>query len=432
LRMEKIYAPLVLLVCLLLACSLPSEAAAGSSEALSYISGNQRDDGGFAEPGRGPGGADGTTAWCVMALSAAGVDPRNVKRNGKSPLDFLAGQSSNWRSVTDYERTLLAAAAAGENLRSFGGVDLVAKVQSYQGPGGNIGDAVNSNAFGMMAYRAAGMAVPPGAVQWHRATQNPDGGWGNNPGGASNPDMTAASIMALRAAGVDAGDPSLQAALSYLRSIQNGDGGFSFQPGASDVAATAWCVQAIVAAGQDPAGAEWSRNGNTPYGFVASMQAQDGHFYWMEGWDKNPVWTTAYALCALARKPYPVGVSCADPSAGQSDGDAVEQIPGEPPYPSPNDDQAGGEAEGGHEQAAGDESAEPGQETGTGEGGDVVRTQEGETAKTENTSGKSKEGVEEDGGGSGGNPLLWLIPLLAALPLLALGGWYIFRRYATK
>ena len=431
-RIEKVCAPVILLACLLLVLSLSAAAAAaGTSEAASYIRSNQMDDGGFAEPGRGPNGSDITTAWSVMALRAAGIDPNNVQKNGNSPLDFLAQQSSNWRSVTDYERTLLAVAAAGGNIRFFAGMDLAAKVQSYQRSGGNIGDAVNSNAFGMLAYKAAGIAVPSGAVEWHRNVQNSDGGWGNNPGGASNPDMTGASIMAMRAAGVDAGDPSIQGALGYLHSIQNMDGGFSFQPGKSDAAATAWCVQAIVAASQDPAGAGWSKNGNTPYGFVASMQTSDGHFYWMEGSDKNPVWTTAYAVCALARKPFPVGVSYTDPPAEQGGSGGDEQPQDEQPPPPPDETDTGreeqdGGAEDAEEEAAGSEKKP--------EAADDEQTEQSEVddkalARAAEENSEAKTG---GGGSTGGTSMLWwLLPLLLVVPLLGLGGWYTYRRYTT-
>ncbi|NPV58646.1 MAG: terpene cyclase/mutase family protein [Actinobacteria bacterium] len=354
----------ILVSLLLLAppCAL-EEAHAGIDEGVAYILANQGADGGFREPGKGEVGQDATTAWCVMALAAAGIDVRGVKRNGKSPLDFLATQSCNWRSVTDYERTLLAVAAAGEDPRSFGGVDLLARVRSYQGAGGNIGEAVNSNAFGILAYRAVAEPVPEGAVTWHRRVQNPDGGWGNSPGAASNPDMTAASIMALRAAGAEAGDPSITAALSYLRTIQNQDGGFSFQPGTSDTAATSWCAQAILAAGQDPGGSAWSKGGNTPISFIRSTQAADGGFSWMKGRSMNPVWTTSYAVCALAGKPYPVAVF-------------------QPPRPS---------AEGG------------GQDSVSGGGGDNSADSEGNAATSENVSDpESASGQEgEEGAGTG-------------------------------
>ncbi|MBN2027847.1 MAG: hypothetical protein JW854_13920 [Actinobacteria bacterium] len=429
-KLKAIAAVVSLSLCLLAALpGLP--AAAGTGEGIGFIRQNQMPDGGFTEPGRSAG-ADATTAWCIMALKAGGTDPRQVKNGGRSPVDFLASQAQNWHSVTDYERTLLAAAAAGEDPRSFGGVDLVAKVQSHQKAGGNIGDAINSNAFGILSYKAAGVAVPPGAVDWHVRNQNGDGGWGNDPGAASNPDMTAASVMALRAAGVSEGDPSIQSAFGYLHSIQNGDGGFSFQQSSSDVSATAWCVQAIVAAGQDPAGAAWSKNGNTPYGFVASMQATDGHFYWMEGADRNPVWTTAYAVCAIARKPYPVGVSySASPgeqeSGGSGSGSGSETAP-------PAQGGGGQQQEEGASEAEAEEVTQ--EDTGGGEADetqvsaneavDDVGEEEEAKAGAKAEAARERNGDEPSGGTSF---LVWLIPLVVAVPLLSLGGWRLYRRF---
>ncbi len=404
-------APAVILATALFLVVLPGSypARAGTGEALAYIRGRQTPDGGFCEPGRGDTGQDVTTAWCVMALAAAGMDPASVRSQGRSPLDFLATQSANWRSVTDYERTLLAVVAGGGNPYDFGGVDLVARVRSFQRSGGNIGDAVNSNAFGMLAYKAAGIPVPSGAVQWHKMAQNGDGGWGNNPGGASNPDMTAASIMALRAAGVDAGDPSIASALSYLRSIQNADGGFAFQSSSSDVSATAWCVQALVAAGQDPAGPAWSKGGNTPWSFILSMQAPDGHFVWMQGRDVNPLWTTAYAVCALARKPYPVAVYRA--GTGSSVG-GVTAAPSTGGSGASNGGSVGGET-----------GAET-MEAAAGEGqGDAAE----EGAPGEDGTGEEAEGLsaEEDADSSGGeNPAAWAVPLAALAFLGAFFSWY--------
>ena len=432
--MSRLRTPALLAALLVaLLAAFPPAAVAGAGEGIAFILANQTPDGGFTEPGR-TAGADSTTAWCIMALRAGGVDPRQAVQGGRSPLDFLATQAGNWRSVTDYERTLLAVAAAGENVRSFGGVDLLAAVQSSQRAGGNIGDAINSNAFGILSYSAAGAAVPAGAVDWQVRNQNGDGGWGNNPGAASNPDMTAASVMALRAAGVSPGDASIQSALGYLRSIQNGDGGFSFQPGSSDVSATAWCVQAIIAAGQDPAGAEWSKNGNTPLGFVASMQASDGRFLWMQGTDKNPVWTTAYAVCALAGKPYPIGISYPSaPPGGQSSGGGGSEVEAEPPPAPgvPSQEGAVAPSGGGQTVEVDEPRAQAEQPEARGEGG-AQEEGEAEGNGEEAVQAPRTKAAEESGGdppSGGASFLVWLLPLVVGLPLLSLGGWRLYRRY---
>ncbi len=404
-------------LCLCLSLLLPAvPVKAGIDEAVAYIRARQTPDGGFCEPGRGDAGQDATTAWCIMALAASGLDPGQVRAGSRSPMDFLATQSGNWRSVTDYERTLLAVVAGGGDPGSFGGTDLVAKVRSFQRSGGNIGDAVNSNAFGILAYRAAGQEIPPGAVQWHKAVQNPDGGWGNSPGSASNPDMTAASIMALRAAGVSVSDPSIGRALAYLRAVQNPDGGFAFQSTSSDASATAWCVQALVAVGEDPAGPAWSKGGKTPWSFLLSMQAPDGHVVWMQGRDMNPLWTTAFAVCALSRKPFPVAVR--RPSTPVAGGGGSPQPPVVP--------QAGTEESA---QSRSDLDQEAGSERAALGEAPPETLPEGEAAAS---LGEGKEDMKclpaakAKGGGSS-----WALRALAALGAVALlcgGIWYFLVR----
>ena len=401
-----------LALALVLVGALP--AGAGHSEGVSYLLAHQAGDGGFYEAGRQAAGQDSVTAWCVMALRAAGVDPGSVRSGGRSPLDFLATQSGNWRSVTDYERTLLAATAAGADPRSFGGVDLVGKVLSFQGPKGNIGDAVNSNAFGILALRSAGMQPPGGAVAWQQSVQNADGGWGNSPGAASNPDMTAASVMALRSAGVPAGDPSIAAALGYLHSIQAPDGGFSFQAGSSDVSATAWCVQAIISVGQDPGGAEWSLGGATPRGYLLSMQEADGHFTWTAGRDMNPVWTTAYAVCALAGKPYPVAVATSSSGGGEGG------TPGESEAAAAGAGKTSGQEQtAGGQEEAGAEQVQAAGETGQAEEG-------GTAVEAAGTRALGERALSEEGGGSAW--AWWLVGALAALAVLGCGSWAAWLR----
>jgi hypothetical protein len=288
----------------------------------------------------------------------------------------------------------------------------VAEVASFQRSGGNIGDAVNSNAFGIMAYRAAGLVVPEGAVAWHKSVQNADGGWGNNPGGASNPDMTGASIMALLAAGVGQGDEAVASGLAYLHSIQAPEGGFSFQAGGSDVSATAWCVQAIAAAGQDPGGAEWSNGGATPLDYLLSMQAADGHFTWTAGRDMNPVWTTAYAVCALAGKPFPVAVKAAASAGGEEGAASGASSP---------------EAAVAREAAAGEGQA-AGTEVQSGEGEEGQAAGEAPEAEEAEERALAESASREEKRSSAW--AWWLAAVLAALGVLGAlaGGWFLLRR----
>ncbi|OPL08191.1 MAG: hypothetical protein AVO33_01405 [delta proteobacterium ML8_F1] len=57
--------------------------------------------------------------------------------------------------------------------------------------------------------------------------------------------------------------------LAYFAQIQNDDGGFPREKGApSDVVNTSWVVMALAAAGEDPEGAAWSREGKSPVAYL--------------------------------------------------------------------------------------------------------------------------------------------------------------------
>ena len=66
--------------------------------------------------------------------------------------------------------------------------------------------------------------------------------------------MTGAAIQALVAAGRGRAPRRVEKALAYLRDAQRPDGGFPEFPGEaeSNVASTAWAVQGIWAAGENP------------------------------------------------------------------------------------------------------------------------------------------------------------------------------------
>lgn len=282
--------------------------------ALNFIIANQGSGGGFSEPGRSS--AVPLTAWTVLGLCAAGRNPHDIRMNGSSSLDFMAERIGDIKSAADVERTIIAAAAAGEDLRSFGGVDLIARLEEERKPDGRIGNMVNSTLFGAIAYSASGMQVPHETLSRIKTLQNPDGGWPITPGGLSSPDMTAAAIMALASSGNSASD-EVRRALVFLKSAQHDDGGFSMEGGSSDCASTAWVVMALNSIGENPNGAKWNKE-NTPLGRLIRFQQPDGRFHYMDGRDQNPVWMTAYAVVAISGKTFPVSGSFKSPGRKKS------------------------------------------------------------------------------------------------------------------
>ena len=308
----------VLLVCaLLLPALLPLSALASTTyplqpsdtevaSALDYLRGEQGADGCISD--------FATSAWATMAIAAAAEDPHDWKVGGNpSIVDYLADNAGDATSVMDYERMILAIAAADEDPTDFGGVDFVALLEAaYDGT--QIGDAslVNDDFWGVMALISAGESQSSqtiaNTVAFIKSNQNGDGGWSWGVGQDSDVDDTAAAIMALIAAGESQGSTPIQNALAYIKSTQMDSGGFESW-GATNSASDSWAIDAIVAAGQDPTSVSWeSEDDNNPVDDLLTFQNPDGSFNWQSGTPSNKALMTSYAIPALLGQPYPVKV----------------------------------------------------------------------------------------------------------------------------
>jgi hypothetical protein len=277
--------PLVGAIAAALALAVP--AAAGPVEgAARYLESRQAASGGFAEPGSAP--TPGLTAWAVLGLRAAGRSGADLE-SARAYLERAEGALS---SATDVELALVARAALGE--RPAG---LLARVRALARPSGAIGPTVNSTIWGLLALRAAGDPVSAVTVRHLLGQQSPAGGWSWSAGAAPDSNDTAAAIQALRAAGVRG--PPIRRGLAFLRRFRNADGGFELTAGrGSDVQSTAWAIQALVAAGE--------RVPPSALAYLARMRRRDGSYRYSARYGATPVWVTAQALAALARRPLPI------------------------------------------------------------------------------------------------------------------------------
>ena len=298
-----------------------------------FLQESQREDGGFAQAGEP---TQGTSAWVALALAAAGINPRNQARPcGTDAYTHLAenfpagGASAAQLATTELERELLVVDAAGTDPHDFAGFDLVAEILDRQLPDGSFPftpggkGQVNATAFAILGLSPiAEPSVPPAlqrAVGWLISQQRGDGGWSwMDSGAVGEVDMTGAAIQALDAAGPP-GDPARIVAFEaaqdegfeYLQESQVPDGGFPALPasqGESNVASTAWAVQAIWSAGGNP---ETWRTGSglaseEPLDYMESMQQPDGHIRWSKSADVNGVWMTAYVAPAFAGQALPI------------------------------------------------------------------------------------------------------------------------------
>ncbi len=294
-------APLVLVAMCAVAASwgvLKVPVARAAASPTSYLLGAQNGDGGY---GAGPGQASSPmyAAWVALGLESVGVEPSTVV-HGASLLTYLDGSTGPSDDPGALERAILAERAAGASAGP-----LVGALGGRFGGNGSISNQVNLTAFGVLALRAAGAAVPAGAVPWLLRQQNRDGGFSfATAGSESDIDDTGAALEALGAAG---GAPAgaVGRAVGYLRAQQNSDGGLPQQSGGpSNAQSTAWAIQGLVAVGISPSSV--GRRGRSAVDYLRSLIAPDGHVRYSAGNDQTPVWVTGEALMALAGKALPL------------------------------------------------------------------------------------------------------------------------------
>jgi hypothetical protein len=340
-----------------MSCGAGAAQAIRSSEALDrtvgYLQNDQNKDGGFGgEPGEKSD--PGFTAWVSLALAASGVNPRDQRRPEKgaaTAYGYLTEEAAKNLTheapnheipTTDVERELLVVDATGTSPHDFGGVDLVAKIleRELQEPevggvafpheNGTQAASMNDTIFAVLAlapvHEAAAEAAVQQATTWIEHEQNKNGSWpalcprtvggctndGKDPEGEA--DMTGAAIEALNVAGRH-GTNAQNKGLEYLNNAQNpAEGGFTEQLGLresdadssleANVGSTAWVVQGLWAAGENPE--DWKPGGVDPLTYIESMQQPDGHVRWKRGQELNGVWMTAYSGPAMAGVPLPI------------------------------------------------------------------------------------------------------------------------------
>ena len=255
------------------------------SHGVDFLRARQLTEGSFAEPGRT--GYPQLTAWAALGLRAAGQSPSSRL----AAIKYLVAHEPDLKSATDIALVALAEQALGGDAdRSL------ARLQALERPDGSFDGLVNGTAWSVLALRSRGSPVPPKTFRWLLAHQTHAGGWSWSPRSAADSNDTAAVVQALRAANVK-GRP-IRNAIRFLLGFHNRDGGFELTHGrGSDAQSTAWAVQAFVAAGMKPP--------RTAFTYLKRLQRPDGSFRYSTRYTTTPVWVTAQALMALARKPLP-------------------------------------------------------------------------------------------------------------------------------
>jgi hypothetical protein len=296
------------LVAIALGALAPARAEASDIEAgAGWLASVQNEDGGF---GASPGDDSSAeiTCWAMLGLEASGRNPLDVARGSSTPVDFLRRNVGKLESPGDLARTILALQGAGVDPRGFGGQNLVARLLSRRRDNGSYEGWPNSTAYAVVALRAAGVTGVEKSLTWLRQVQNEDGGWGDTPGSPSTADGTGAVLQALSSDSKASGS-----GLSYLRQTQHKGGGFALGGNAAvNTQSTAWAIQGILAAGGDPA--SFRRGGASAPDYLTANQEPDGSYRYAkpgaetpeEVAHQTPVWVTSQVLVAAAGDYLPI------------------------------------------------------------------------------------------------------------------------------
>jgi hypothetical protein len=119
------------------------------------------------------------------------------------------------------------------------------------------------------------------------------------------------TVQALIAGGETPAATEVISGMNFLKNSQNTDGGFNYSDGwgtESDTNSTAYAMQAILAAGEDPTSSGWVISSTNPISYLLSMQLPDGSYEWMPGSGTN-LFTTQQAIPAPTYKFNPLKVN---------------------------------------------------------------------------------------------------------------------------
>jgi hypothetical protein len=288
--------------------TVPADQKASADGALTWLRAQLQNDGSFNV---GFGHPAGVTCDAVLAIVAAGQDPARWRAADGLPsmVDYLSSSASEYAvDAATTGKLIVAAVAAGQDARSFGGVDWVARLQALALDGKTYDEGSVGQAWAILALKAAGRPVPSAAVEVLKSYQLETGAWAS-PFGPDN-DTVSYVLQALKAGGEPVDSTPIQRALSFFEQQQNEDGGFpAIKPSDwgtdSNANSTASVIMALNALGQNPTGERWTQLGGNPMKSLLTLQSDDGRIEFQSGVGE-PLLSTVQAIPALMNASLPL------------------------------------------------------------------------------------------------------------------------------
>lgn len=294
--------------------TFPEQQAAQTAAADWLVANHQNSDGGYTDFSTGanaaPSGVGGTVD-AILALVSAGADTA-------APSAYL---ESNPQAVEEYAtmdggqagKLVMALQAAGQDPRNFAGLDTVSILQGLQDENGAFAMTAYGHSLAILALHSVGEEIPAEAVTWLESQQLDGGSWSDGFGTDDNVDATAMAMMALLAAGETAQSEGIIAGKAFLQANQAAAGGWDYSPafGGQNPNSTALAIQALSALGEDVYSAEsaWAKDGVTPVDALKGFISETGAF--QADFGEGPFddfFSTVQAIIALTGRPYPAAV----------------------------------------------------------------------------------------------------------------------------
>lgn len=312
-----------LAACLLAAVSLPAANAADPvqtavDKAIQWLHTQQLADGGFGGPGSAKSNA-AVTSDVVYALALAGenVDGPEWSKGGVSALDALAKLAPGYAGSDAGQagKIARAAAAAGADPRSFGGVDVLAVIEQAYDPatGRYHPNFLFRHALAMEGLRVAGEPVPAKAYDALSAGQLAGGGWAwafPSPSATSvaDTDTTGRALQTLAAASQGVCNTDFIAGAAYLARTQRSDAAWADLPtkNVSNSNSTALAIGGLRAIGRDPQASPYVKGGRNALQALLSFQEPGGAFVYIAEPGKEELRITATTDALIGLLP-PIG-----------------------------------------------------------------------------------------------------------------------------
>lgn len=212
------------------------------------------------------------------------------------------------RRFTEYSRVIIALTAAGFDPRNVAGFDLTVSLGDFER---TIWQGVNGSIFALLALDSLNYTIPLNENAQTQASremyiaeilrqQNTDGGWSLS-GDIGDSDITGMALQAL-AKYQENSDVAvaIDNALAFLSNTQNNNGGFSNSfSQAPNLESSVQVLVALTELGLPVDDPRFVKNGNTILDNILSFQNRDGSFSHSPGSNESNLISTSQALYGL-------------------------------------------------------------------------------------------------------------------------------------